>query len=140
MVLRRAIVMALGATLGLGLLSVSSHASSNARLSASALSSIADITNQEIAKGHVPGAVVLIGQGHEIVYRQAFGVRATPPERVPMTVDTIFDLASLTKVRRAAWHQLAWRMRTVSRGSPSRSDRRTNGRDCRPRWTLLDRR
>jgi CubicO group peptidase (beta-lactamase class C family) len=90
--------MALGATIGAALLSVSSQATSNASLSASALSSIADIANQEIANGHVPGAVVLIGQGHEIVYRQAFGARSMHPEFVPMTVDTIFDLASLTKV------------------------------------------
>ena len=67
-------------------------------LSADALTPIADIAHQEIASGHVPGAVVLIGQGHEIIYRQAFGVRATTPAIVPMTVDTIFDLASLTKV------------------------------------------
>jgi CubicO group peptidase (beta-lactamase class C family) len=98
MVLRPALRIGLGATIGAALLSVSSQATSNASLSASALSSIADIANQEIANGHVPGAVVLIGQGHEIVYRQAFGLRATQPQPVPMTVDTIFDLASLTKV------------------------------------------
>jgi CubicO group peptidase (beta-lactamase class C family) len=84
--------------IGIALLTASSHAASSARLSTDALTPIADIVHQEIANGHVPGAVVFIGQGHDIIYRQAFGVRATNPDIVPMTVDTIFDLASLTKV------------------------------------------
>lgn len=51
-----------------------------------------------IAAGHLPGAVVLIGHDGHVVYRQAFGDRETVPRRQRMTVDTIFDLASLTKV------------------------------------------
>jgi uncharacterized protein YbbC (DUF1343 family)/CubicO group peptidase (beta-lactamase class C family) len=45
-----------------------------------------------------PGAVVLVARKGRIVYRKAFGDRAVEPAREPMTVDTIFDLASLTKV------------------------------------------
>ncbi len=51
-----------------------------------------------IQAGKIPGAVVLIGHQGKIVYRQAFGFRALKPEKFPMTTDTIFDLASLTKV------------------------------------------
>src|SRR5439155_8239178 len=51
-----------------------------------------------IGAGHLPGAVVLVGQGDRILYRKAFGLRAVTPREEPMTVDTIFDLASLTKV------------------------------------------
>jgi uncharacterized protein YbbC (DUF1343 family)/CubicO group peptidase (beta-lactamase class C family) len=51
-----------------------------------------------IAAGHLPGAVVLVGQGDRILYRKALGLRAVTPRDEPMTVDTIFDLASLTKV------------------------------------------
>jgi uncharacterized protein YbbC (DUF1343 family) len=50
-----------------------------------------------VAKGSIPGAVVLIGHHGKVVYRKAFGSRSLEPTREPMTVDTIFDLASLTK-------------------------------------------
>jgi len=53
---------------------------------------------QEVAAGHVPGAVILVGHRGKTVYRKAFGMRALEPRAVPMKVDTIFDLASLTKV------------------------------------------
>ena len=45
-----------------------------------------------------PGAVVLVGRGDQTVYEKAFGFRATVPAEEPMTLDTVFDLASLTKV------------------------------------------
>ena len=45
-----------------------------------------------------PGAVLLVGHRGEVVYRKAYGHRALAPAAEPMTLDTIFDLASLTKV------------------------------------------
>jgi uncharacterized protein YbbC (DUF1343 family)/CubicO group peptidase (beta-lactamase class C family) len=45
-----------------------------------------------------PGAVLLVGHNGQVVYRKAFGNRALEPRREPMTVDTVFDIASLTKV------------------------------------------
>ena len=45
-----------------------------------------------------PGAVLLVGHNGQVIYRKAFGNRALEPRREPMTADTIFDLASLTKV------------------------------------------
>ena len=53
---------------------------------------------REIAAGHVPGAVLVIGDHGRVVYRRAFGERTAEPRHEPMTVDTMFDLASLTKV------------------------------------------
>ena len=53
---------------------------------------------EEVAAGHVPGAVILVGHRGKTVYRKAFGQRALTPRSQPMKVDTIFDLASLTKV------------------------------------------
>ena len=53
---------------------------------------------QEIAAGHVPGAVILVGNRGKTVYRKAFGLEAVTPRALPMKADTIFDLASLTKV------------------------------------------
>lgn len=67
-------------------------------LSEAALQPITEIVEKEIAAGKIPGAVVLIGHQGRVVYRRAFGYRALKPEKLPMTEDTIFDLASLTKV------------------------------------------
>ena len=53
---------------------------------------------QAIADGRMPGAVLLIGHKGQIVHRKAYGKRALEPAAEPMTADTIFDLASLTKV------------------------------------------
>ena len=53
---------------------------------------------QAVHDGLIPGAVVLIGHDGKFVYRKAYGSRALVPHREPMTVDTMFDAASLTKV------------------------------------------
>lgn len=62
------------------------------------LSRIDAVARQAITSGGFPGAVILVGHQGKIVYRKAFGYRALMPQRQPMTEDTIFDLASLTKV------------------------------------------
>lgn len=51
-----------------------------------------------IKDGLIPGAVLLVGHDGKVVYRKVYGERALLPKREPMTVDTIFDAASLTKV------------------------------------------
>ena len=56
-----------------------------------------NVINAAVAAGTIPGAVVIIGHDHHIVYRKAYGMRSLEPVREPMTVNTIFDLASLTK-------------------------------------------
>jgi CubicO group peptidase (beta-lactamase class C family) len=56
------------------------------------------IVQDAIRDGQIPGAVVLIGHDGQVIYRKAFGERALEPRREPMSVDTIFDIASLTKV------------------------------------------
>jgi len=50
-----------------------------------------------IARRKTPGAVLLVGRGEEIVYFKAYGNRAVEPQIEPMTTDTVFDLASMTK-------------------------------------------
>ncbi len=52
---------------------------------------------EEMEKGNIPGAVVLVGQGEEILYHKAFGYEVIEPHREPMSPDTIFDLASVSK-------------------------------------------
>ena len=61
------------------------------------LDRVSAIASDEVAAGHTPGAVILVGRGGRVVYRQAFGLRTVDPPQ-PMTVGTIFDVASLTKV------------------------------------------
>jgi len=51
-----------------------------------------------IAEGRIPGAVVLVGHAGKVVYRKAYGNRSLEPAVEPMTLDTVFDCASLTKV------------------------------------------
>jgi uncharacterized protein YbbC (DUF1343 family)/CubicO group peptidase (beta-lactamase class C family) len=53
--------------------------------------------NEAVTSGELPGVVVLIGRGEETLYFRAAGSRRLVPEPAPMTRDTIFDIASLTK-------------------------------------------
>jgi uncharacterized protein YbbC (DUF1343 family)/CubicO group peptidase (beta-lactamase class C family) len=53
---------------------------------------------QAVEQGQIPGAVLLVGHKGRIIHLKAYGKRALVPTPEPMTVDTIFDLASLTKV------------------------------------------
>ena len=62
------------------------------------LEGIAPLVEAAIQAKKIPGAVVLIGHDGQVVYRKAFGERSLVPERRPMAVDTIFDMASMTKV------------------------------------------
>jgi uncharacterized protein YbbC (DUF1343 family)/CubicO group peptidase (beta-lactamase class C family) len=64
----------------------------------SSLGVLDSIVQEAIRDEQIPGAVVLVGHDGQVIYRKAFGERALEPRREPMTVDTIFDLASLTKV------------------------------------------
>jgi uncharacterized protein YbbC (DUF1343 family)/CubicO group peptidase (beta-lactamase class C family) len=50
-----------------------------------------------LKRGDCPGAVVVVVHGDAVVYRKAFGFSALKPEKVPLAVDAVFDLASLTK-------------------------------------------
>jgi uncharacterized protein YbbC (DUF1343 family)/CubicO group peptidase (beta-lactamase class C family) len=54
--------------------------------------------DQAVRDGLIPGAVLMVGRDGKILHRKAYGERALVPAREPMTVDTIFDAASLTKV------------------------------------------
>lgn len=45
----------------------------------------------------VPGAVVLVRSGREVIFHEAYGLRQREPLRLPMTRETLFDLASVTK-------------------------------------------
>lgn len=67
-------------------------------VSASHLAAMDSAIGDEISKGRLPGAVVFAGRKGRLVWHKAYGSRAVDPSREPMTPDTIFDVASLTKV------------------------------------------
>ena len=50
-----------------------------------------------VDEGYTPGAVLIIGQGDKILYQKVYGNRFTDRGVEPMTLDTLFDLASITK-------------------------------------------
>ena len=67
---------------------------------------VSKLMNDAIAAHRLPGAVVVIGHGDKVVFHQAYGSRklagepgldGSPAPAEPITEDTIFDLASLTK-------------------------------------------
>jgi uncharacterized protein YbbC (DUF1343 family)/CubicO group peptidase (beta-lactamase class C family) len=60
-------------------------------------SGIDEAANEAVSSGEIPGVVVLVGRGDDTPLHRAYGSRRLLPHPVPMTVDTIFDLASLTK-------------------------------------------
>lgn len=60
--------------------------------------SLDDAIEQAIRENRMPGAVLLVGHNGQVVYEKAYGKRAVVPSPEPMTTDTIFDCASLTKV------------------------------------------
>lgn len=69
-------------------------------------SRIDELVREAIAAKATPGAIVVVGRGPstalgasgQTLYEKAFGFRALVPAEEPMTLDTVFDLASLTKV------------------------------------------
>jgi uncharacterized protein YbbC (DUF1343 family)/CubicO group peptidase (beta-lactamase class C family) len=57
-----------------------------------------DAIGQAIRDNRIPGAVLLVGHNGAVVYQKAYGRRAQVPISEAMTLDTVFDCASLTKV------------------------------------------
>lgn len=75
--------------------------------SATDFARVSKLINDAIAANRLPGAVVVVGHGGTIAFHQAYGLRklagepgldGSPAPAEPMTEDTIFDLASLTKI------------------------------------------
>ena len=59
---------------------------------------ISAIAEKAIQTGKIPGGVILVGSKGKVVYCRAVGFRELKPKKSAMTTETIFDLASLTKV------------------------------------------
>src|SRR5712691_9565046 len=67
-------------------------------LSAERLARMDSVIRESIEKKELPGAVVLVARHGRVVWRKAYGARAVEPQHEAMTTNTIFDLASLTKI------------------------------------------
>lgn len=61
-------------------------------------SEVLSFLQKEIDDGLIPGAVIQISYQNEVILREAIGNRVVYPNKAPMSLDTVFDLASLTKV------------------------------------------
>jgi uncharacterized protein YbbC (DUF1343 family)/CubicO group peptidase (beta-lactamase class C family) len=61
------------------------------------LARIDEIVAQGLAEKRMPGCVVCIGRRGKIVLLKAYGNKQLQPSELPMTTDTVFDMASITK-------------------------------------------
>lgn len=59
---------------------------------------ISKFLQERIDAGDFPSAVYLVAEKGEIVFTDALGFAVVEPERIPARLDTIYDLASVTKV------------------------------------------
>jgi uncharacterized protein YbbC (DUF1343 family)/CubicO group peptidase (beta-lactamase class C family) len=73
-------------------------AAAQARIDPKRFELIEALVRQDVEQKKLPGAVVLVGRGNRILFHKAIGLRAVVPVPEKMTLDTVFDLASLTKV------------------------------------------
>jgi uncharacterized protein YbbC (DUF1343 family)/CubicO group peptidase (beta-lactamase class C family) len=64
----------------------------------SRLAALDPVVNEAITQQQIPGAVLVVGHDGQVVYRKAYGHRALEPHREAMTLETVFDCASLTKI------------------------------------------
>jgi uncharacterized protein YbbC (DUF1343 family)/CubicO group peptidase (beta-lactamase class C family) len=97
--LRRLCICVFIAVLPLNLAALADPAAGATKARSSQRLAVIDaIIKDAIERGNIPGAVVLVGHNRKVVYRKAFGYRSLEPRRERMTAETIFDMASLTKV------------------------------------------
>ena len=67
-------------------------------MKASVLRKIERAATRAVEKAELPGCVLWVAHEGEVIYHEAFGEAQLRPHRRPMRPDTVFDLASLTKV------------------------------------------
>ncbi|MBR5385843.1 MAG: serine hydrolase [Bacteroidales bacterium] len=58
---------------------------------------IDSVVNGAVAAGEIPGAVVCVVRDDKVVFEKAYGYKSIVPEKVEMTTDVVFDLASVSK-------------------------------------------
>jgi uncharacterized protein YbbC (DUF1343 family)/CubicO group peptidase (beta-lactamase class C family) len=78
-------------------LAVAVLGASNAGAQGIDFTAVDDAARDAVQSGEIPGVVVLVGRGDDILLLRAYGWRRVYPDPAPMLTDTIFDIASLTK-------------------------------------------
>lgn len=66
--------------------------------SVSGLEDLAPLIENAIRQGAFPGAALVVGQGDRILFARGFGTLTGEPGSPPVTLDTVYDLASVSKV------------------------------------------
>lgn len=61
------------------------------------LAQVDRVINEAITAKEIPGAVLSVVRGNDIVYLKAYGNKSVVPTVEPMTAETLFDLASVSK-------------------------------------------
>ncbi len=77
---------------------LSSGRAEDVGMSSERLARLDEVLDTSITEKETPGAVLLVARRGKVVYRKALGRRALIPRREAMTLETVFDVASLTKV------------------------------------------
>src|ERR1700730_2431678 len=78
-----------------------------------------EAVRDSVAASEIPGAVLIVGQGDQILHRKVLGWRATVPHPELMTSDTIFDMAALNGVNGTTLSVLRlWEMGKVDLNAP----------------------
>ncbi|MCL2727954.1 MAG: beta-lactamase family protein, partial [Bacteroidales bacterium] len=61
------------------------------------LALVDDLINESIKREEIPGAVLAVVRNGSVAYKKAYGHRSVYPDTLPMTVNTVFDMASVSK-------------------------------------------
>ena len=67
-------------------------------MDAERLEKVDQLIYDAIDEGEMPGAVLAVVRGDKLAYLKAYGNKSVYPDTVPMTTNTVFDLASCSKV------------------------------------------
>jgi CubicO group peptidase (beta-lactamase class C family) len=67
-------------------------------MSSARLARLDEVIQRAVLEGETPGAVALVARKGKIVYRKAFGYKSLVPRKESVSIDTIFDVASMTKI------------------------------------------
>ena len=66
-------------------------------MSSTRLACADSVINHAVANSEIPGAVLAVVKDDKLVYLKAYGHKSVVPDTLPMTVNTVFDLASVSK-------------------------------------------
>src|SRR5512137_1416399 len=92
-----AALLAAALSFGCGRGTLPSSSPDDVGMSAERLGRVDAVITEAIGRKELPGAVLLVSRKGKTVHRKAYGESQWVPERKPMAVDAIFDLASVTK-------------------------------------------